>query len=154
MASSFANEGLQDLWQGALQAQPGPSGIPFAVALVGEMFIPGPSLTYNDISLVPDPAPIPVQSLWSFALQPNYNLVVAACPLNWTLTSDMQGNVYWGVALYYPSLQRLYYTESFPVPFAAPAGGGPLAWTLYLNFGDCKQLAPPNQASGRYNNRC
>lgn len=142
MASSFCDEGLIDLWQGALAANPGPTGTPRLANLISGIFTANPKQTYAGTVFAAGVPAVSLPSLWGFNLQPAIDTVTASAILTWTLDPTFQGSVYYGVGIYDPTVARLYYCENFPAPIIVPAGGATIPWQLFLNYGDCQSLCP------------
>jgi hypothetical protein len=143
VASSFLNEGLVNLWNGALAASPPPTAKPTACNLIAGQFEAGPTLTYAGLEWAAGPYAQSVPAAWTFGLQAGANYTSATATLTWTVPASAAGLVFYGVGLYDPLVLQGFYVEQFPAPWVVPSTGGTLTWTFNLNFGNCGSMQPP-----------
>ncbi len=139
MAGSLCAEGAADFFRGALGALPGPAGIPQTANLVAEVFTPGWLSTFKGLPWAAGSFALQLRNGWAFALQAGANYLAVQQTVAWTFAPASAGLVFYGVGIYDPVVQELFYCEAFPAPYVVPSTGSTLRWTFNFNFGNCGQ---------------
>lgn len=137
MASSYTNEGLIDMLAAALGTPV--VNQPVMADLLVQAFVPSPKLTFADLqwsqTFVQG-----IQSLWIFNLIPSANYATANAKLTFDFSSGNAGLVFYGIGIHDRQGTRLYYCETFPVPYIVPNIGGSFQWQFNMTAGDCLNL--------------